>query len=123
MFISNNRASFHLWRRESLLKHQRVSKYYESDCNYIGRTCRHFKTRIEEIIKKDSKSHFFKYLHSTATCFSLCNSLFLKIIDKANYKFDLKLKEALHVNWGKLNSNDCNWTRTQYHLVLKRTLK
>ena len=30
-FISNNRASFHLWRKESLVKHQKVSKYYEND--------------------------------------------------------------------------------------------
>ena len=32
MFISNNRASFHLWSKENLVKHQRVSKYYENDC-------------------------------------------------------------------------------------------
>ena len=30
MFISNNHASFHLWWKESLLKNQRVSKYYEN---------------------------------------------------------------------------------------------
>ena len=29
--ISNNRASFHLWRKENLVKHQKVSKYYEND--------------------------------------------------------------------------------------------
>ena len=37
--------------------------------SYIGETCCHFKTRIEEHIKKDNKSHIFKHLHSTATCF------------------------------------------------------
>ena len=31
MFITDNRASFHFWWKESLLKHQKVSKYYESD--------------------------------------------------------------------------------------------
>ena len=31
-FINNNCASFHLQWRENLLKHQRVSKYYENDC-------------------------------------------------------------------------------------------
>ena len=31
IFISNNRASFHLWWKENLVKHQRVSKYYEND--------------------------------------------------------------------------------------------
>ena len=32
MFISNNCPSFHLWRKENLLKHRKVSKYYELDC-------------------------------------------------------------------------------------------
>ena len=35
MFISHNRASFHLWWKENLLKHQKVSKYYESGCNNL----------------------------------------------------------------------------------------
>ena len=30
-FISNNRTSFHLWWKENLLKHRKVSKYYETD--------------------------------------------------------------------------------------------
>ena len=36
MFISNNRASFHLWWKENLVKHQKVSKYYENDCTYFN---------------------------------------------------------------------------------------
>ena len=76
---------------------------YKSTCascssSYIGETCRHFKTRIEEHIKKDNKSHIFKHLHSTATCLDSYNSLCFKITDKANSKFDLKIKEALHIN-------------------------
>ena len=47
---------------------------------------------IEEHIKKDNQSHIFKNLHSTATCFESYNSLSFKTIDKANSKFDLKLK-------------------------------
>ena len=37
--------------------------------SYIGETCHHFKTRTEEHIKKDNKSHIFKHQHSTATYF------------------------------------------------------
>ena len=44
-----------------------------SSC-YIGENCRHFKTKIEEHIKKDNKYHIFKHLHSTATCFDSYNS-------------------------------------------------
>ena len=82
-----------------------VYKFTCASCSssYIGETCRHFKTRIEEYIKKDNKSHIFKHLHSTATCFDSYNSLCFKIIDKPNSKFDLKIKEALHINWGTPN--------------------
>ena len=34
MFISNNRASFHLWWKKNLVKNQKVSKYYENDCRF-----------------------------------------------------------------------------------------
>ena len=70
--------------------------------SFVGETCCHFKTRIEEHIKKDNKSLIFKLLHSTATCFDSYNSLCFEIIDKANSKFDLKIKEVLHSNLRKL---------------------
>ena len=81
------------------LKSFLVYKFNCAICSssYIGETCRHFKTRIEEHIKKDNKSHIFKHLHSTATCFDSYNSLCFKITDKANSKFNLKIKEALHI--------------------------
>ena len=73
------------------LKSFLVYKFTCASCSssYIRETCRHFKTRIEEHIKKDNKSHIFKHLHSTATCFDSYNSLCFKMIDKANSKFDL----------------------------------
>ena len=69
--------------------------------SYIGKTCRQFKTRIEEHIKKDNKYHIFKHLRSIATCFDSDNSLCFKIID--NSKFDLNIKEAFPINWRKPN--------------------
>ena len=84
--------------------------------SYIGKTCRHFKTRIEEHIKKDNKSHIFKHLHSSETCFDSYNSLCFKIIDKTNSKFDLKIKKVLHINWRKRNLN-----AQQKHLTLTRS--
>ena len=35
MFISNNRAPFHLWWKEKFLEHWKVPKYYETDCKFI----------------------------------------------------------------------------------------
>ena len=73
-----------------------------------------FKTGIEEHIKKDNKSHIFKHLHSTTTCFDSYNSLCFKIIDKGNSKFELKFKEALHIN--------INLNAQQNHLALTLSL-
>ena len=85
------------------LKSFLIYKFTCASCSssYIGETCRHFKTRIEGHIKKDNKSHIFKHLHSNATCFDSYNFLCFKINDKAGSKFDLKVKEALHINWRK----------------------
>ena len=88
-----------------------------SRSSYIGDTCRPFKIKIAEDIKKDNKSDIFKHLHSSETCFDSYNSLCFKIIDKANAKFDLKIKEALHINWKKPNLN-----AQQNHLALTLSL-
>ena len=56
-------------------------------------------------MKNVNKSHIFKHLHTIITCHGSYNSLSLKIINKANSKFDLKIEEALHINWGKPNIN------------------
>ena len=88
-----------------------------SSSSYIGETCCHFKTRIEEHIKKDNKSHILKHLHSNTTCVDSYNSLCFKIIDKADSKFDLKIKEVLHINCRKPNLN-----AQQNHLTLTLSL-
>ena len=117
-----NKGTMDLFKDGSFSDDLKSFLVYEFTCascssSYIGETCRHFKTRIEEHIKKDNKSHIFKDLHSTTTCFDSYNSLCFKIIDKANSKFDLKIKEALHINWRKPNLN-----AQQNHLALTLSL-
>ena len=105
--IPNNLKSFLLY------------KFTCASCSssYIGEAYRHFKTRIEEHIKKDNRSHIFKHLHSIATCFDSYNSPCFKIIYQTNSKFELKIKEALHINWRKPNLN-----AQQNHLALTLSL-
>ena len=81
-----------------------VYKFTSASCSfsYIGKTCHHFKAKIQKHIRKDSKSHIFKHLHSTATCLHSYSSLSFKIIVKGNSNFELKIKEALRINWKKL---------------------
>ena len=101
------------------LKSLLVYKFTCASCSssYIRETCRHFKTGIVKHIKKDDKSHIFKHLHSSETCFDSYNSLCFKITDEANSKFNLKIKEALHIKWRKPHLN-----AQQNHLALTRSL-
>ena len=72
------------------------SKHVAVECRYLklwdllsffGETSRHFKTRMEEHIKKDNKFQIFK--HYTPPQHALThNSLCFKIIDKANSNLD-----------------------------------
>ena len=84
-----------------------VYKFTCASCSssYTGETCRHFKTEIEEDIKNDNKSHIFQHLYFIATWIDSYDSLSFKITDKANSKFYLKIKEALHINWRKPDLN------------------
>ena len=102
------------------LKSCLVYKLVFTSCSssHIGETCRHFKTRIEEDVKKYNKYHNLKHLRSSETCFDSYNSLCFKIIDKANSKFELKIKEALHINWRKPNLS-----AQQNHLALSLSLQ
>ena len=127
---SNNQVVFNSFKiknyfsyKDSILNDSKsflVFKFTCASCSssYIGETCRHFKTRTEEHIKNDNKSHIFKHVHSTTTCFDSYNSLCFKIIDKANSKFDLKIKKALHIKWRKPNLN-----AQQNHLALSISLQ
>ena len=61
------------------LKSSLVYKYTcaSSSSIYIGKTCRYFKTTIEDHINKDKKLHSFKHLHYTTAWFDSRNSVFL----------------------------------------------
>ena len=44
-------------------------------------------------------------LQHALNCNKDCFTLSFKVIDKTNFKFDLKIKESLHINWRKPNLN------------------
>jgi len=89
------------------LKSFLVYQFNCAHCNvsYIGETTRHFKTRIEEHLRRDKNSHIFKHISTNPDCFDKCNSNCFKIIDRANFKYNLKIKEAFHINWSKPELN------------------
>ena len=84
-----------------------VYKFTCACCNacYIGKTSRHFSTCVHEHPSSDKSSHIFKHLLSSERCRQSCSTDCFKILDSAPTKFQLKLKEAMHINWEKPNLN------------------
>ena len=80
-----------------------VYKFVCVSCNacYIGETIRHFQTRINEHVKSDTNSMIFKHLVNNSSCKNSFDINSFKIIDSASSDFQLKIKEALHIQ----NSN------------------
>ena len=60
MFITNNNASFHLCSKENLVKHQKVSKYYEHD--YLRKSHLLFMSLLTDGIVKNSYNFVKIYL-------------------------------------------------------------
>ena len=77
------------------LKSFLVYKFTCTSCSsrYIGETCCRFKIKIEEHLKKENKSHIFKHLHSTETCFDSYNSFCFKKLIRLTLNSTLKLKK------------------------------
>ena len=68
-------------------------------------------------ISKRITSLIFLNIYTLPKCALSHIILCFKIIDKVNSKFDLKIKEALHINWRKSNLN-----AQQNHLALTLSL-
>ena len=60
-FLSNNHASFHLWWKDILVKHQNVSEYYENDCRLHDT---HLKNRVQFNNDSLAASHKFPKFYS-----------------------------------------------------------
>ena len=84
-----------------------IYKFTCACCNacYIGETGRHFFTLALEHLYLDKSSHIFKNFISSERCCQSCSADYFETLDFAPTKFQLKLKEAMHINWEKPNSN------------------
>ena len=78
-----------------------------SGCNseYVGYTIRHYHTRVHEHLVTDKGSHVNKHLKKSQVCRTQCDETCFTILDKANSKYDLKIKEAMHIQWIKPKIN------------------
>lgn len=85
------------------LRSRVVYKFLCANCNasYIGETNRHFSTRVREHLFSDKSSHVFKHLQASEECRNSCSAESFTILDSAATKFQVKIKEAMYINWEK----------------------
>ena len=84
------------------LRSRVVYKFSCAGCNasYIGETTRHLCTRAREHLLSDKSAHVYRHLQSSrAACHDSCNTECFTILDSAASKFQIKIKEALHIKW------------------------
>ena len=81
------------------LRSRVVYKFACAGCNacYVGETTRHFSTRVREHLVTDRASHIFKHLQNSEHCHALCSVDCFHILDHASMGFQLKIKEAFHI--------------------------
>ena len=96
-----------------------VYKFFCAGCSacYVGETTRHFSTRVREHTFSDRTSHVFKHLQNSEHCRTLCSNDCFSILDHASTTFQLKIKEAIHIQWEKPTLN-----HQLYHVNLKLSL-
>ena len=83
-----------------------VYKFVCASCNscFIGETCRYFKIRISEHVRK-KKSNIYKHLQNNEKCFSIFNSDCFSILDSTPTQFQIKIKEVVYNDLEKSNLN------------------
>ena len=85
-----------------------VYKFSCAGCGacYVGETARHFSTRVREhLLFSDRNSHIYKHLKDSESCRDLCSEACFSILDSAPTVFQLKIKEALHIEWERPSLN------------------
>ena len=74
-------------------------KFVCAGCNacYVGETTRLFSTRVREHLVSDRASHILKHLQNSEHCRALSSGDCFHILDHESTTFQLKIKEAFHI--------------------------
>ena len=89
---------------------------YNNAC-YVGETTRHFSTREREHLGSEKAPHIFKHLQNSEHCPALCSVDCFHILDHASMGFQVKMKEAFHIQREQPSLN-----QQLHHVNLKLSL-
>ena len=100
-FQSSKLSKMFSTKDKLMLKSNIVYHFQCAGCNsvYVGYTTRHYQTRIHEHLFTDVASHVYKHINDKAECRATCDESCFKIIDSGNSEYELRIKEAMHIQW------------------------
>ena len=100
-FQSSKLGNMFSVKDDLMLKSKVVYRFQCAGCNsaYVGFTTRHFQTRVYEHLNTDVTSHVYKHINKRNDCCGTCDESCFTIIDHANTEFQLRVKEAMHIQW------------------------
>ena len=83
------------------LRSRVVYKFSCASCNasYISETTRQLCTRVREHLLSDKSSHVYRHLQLSRACHNSCDTECFTMLDSATSKFQIEIKEALHIVW------------------------
>ena len=101
VFQSQKIGSMFSVKDKQKLNSRVVYRYHCSECNseYIGFTTRHYQTRVNEHLFSDTASHIFKHINNNAKCKAVANESSFRVIDCANTEYELRINEAMYIQW------------------------
>ena len=76
-----------------------VYKFVCASCNacYIGETTKRYIDRAGEHLRTDKASAIYQHLRSSNACLGANSENSFSLLDKAHTQYQLKIKEALHI--------------------------
>ena len=85
-----------------------IYKFCCQECNscYVGRTHKHFITRLNEHLETDKLSSINKHLKKNNICKIKNSQSSFSILDHAKTNYELALKEAMHIKWENPSLNE-----------------
>ena len=62
-------------------------------------------THVKELLTSDRASHIFKHLQNSERCHTSCSADCFHVLDHASTSFQVKIKEAIHIQREQLSLN------------------
>ena len=94
MIISNNRPSLHFWWKENLVKHQKVSKYYETDCKLHQGVLLKMRINTGSLISLSFKLGYNDFFSLSMKYFIILNTAW-----KVSVFWVMLIRISPHTNW------------------------